>query len=94
MSIDDTNISFKKASNYEHVLKEILNTREDQDESQNQIGDLNQEAQKLQGSNACKDTRGARNYSKDRSDTLLPLNQIIAISDQKSIDIVTETRNI
>ena len=29
LSIDETNLSFKKASNFENVLREILNTRED-----------------------------------------------------------------
>jgi hypothetical protein len=33
LSIDDTSLSFKKATNYEHVLKEILNTRDEHDDS-------------------------------------------------------------
>lgn len=52
MSIDDTSLSFKKATNYEHVLKEILNTRDEIDDSQNKIVDLVQVKNNQQSSNA------------------------------------------
>ena len=46
LSFDNTGLSFKKATNYEHVLKEILNTREE--DSQQEVIDITKDPSKIQ----------------------------------------------